>query len=63
MLYNAHPERYAQLRRVLLIEGIDSPPLHGWVSAIHDNDVIDETAAAFDRAFRRLADVPGFRRT
>lgn len=55
-----HPERYALLRRALLLEGVDTNPVHGWVSAVHEPDLIEATAQAFDRAFQRLRIVKGF---
>lgn len=57
-LYSRHPERYAALRRGLLIEGVDCHPLHGWVSATHDEEAVGSTIAAFERAFERLRDPP-----
>ena len=57
----ARPDRYARLRRALLHEGVDTHHVHGWVSAVHEDDVIDATAAAFDRAFTRLRSADGFR--
>jgi len=61
-LYTAHPERYALLRRALLVEGIDVPAGRGWVSSTHDGEIIAETVQAFARVFRRLQNVDGFRR-
>src|SRR5262249_6586560 len=59
-LFRAHPERYATLRRALLLEGVDTHLVHGWVSAAHDNEVIEATVQAFDRAFQRLRGQEGF---
>ena len=59
-LYRESPNRYAMLRRALLLEGVDTHPLHGWVSAVHDQEVLAQTAEAFDRAFRRLRHEDGF---
>ncbi|HWO26237.1 MAG TPA: aminotransferase class III-fold pyridoxal phosphate-dependent enzyme [Kofleriaceae bacterium] len=62
-LHRDHPERYAMLRRALLVEGVDCHPAHGWVSAAHDDaEAIDATTEAFARAFDKLAQVPGFAR-
>jgi glutamate-1-semialdehyde 2,1-aminomutase len=58
LLFGKHRERYAALRRALLIEGVDCHPLHGWVSAVHDDEAIELTVAAFARAFARLAAGP-----
>jgi glutamate-1-semialdehyde 2,1-aminomutase len=55
-----HPTRYALLRRALLVEGLDTHPVHGWVSAVHEQDILDESIQAFARAFQNLRDVPGF---
>jgi glutamate-1-semialdehyde 2,1-aminomutase len=54
VLFSKYAERYASLRRALLVEGLDCHPLHGWVSAVHDDEAIDASIAAFERAFRRL---------
>jgi glutamate-1-semialdehyde 2,1-aminomutase len=62
LLFGAQRERYAALRRALLIEGVDCHPLHGWVSAVHDDEAIARTVAAFARAFARLADDPAWGR-
>jgi glutamate-1-semialdehyde 2,1-aminomutase len=59
-LFHAHPERYATLRRALLLEGVDTHLVHGWVSSVHDSEVIEATARAFDRAFQRLRGQEGF---
>ena len=55
-MFGQNAERYAALRRALLLEGVDSHPLHGWVSAAHDDEAIDASIAAFERAFRRARD-------
>lgn len=59
-LFSQHPEHYATLRRALLCEGLDTHPVHGWLSTAHDAAVIERSAEAFDRAFRQLRDTPGF---
>lgn len=59
-LFGRHAERHAILRRALLLEGVDCHPLHGWVSAAHDDAAIDFTATAFEAAFRRVRQEPGF---
>ncbi|MDP9360099.1 MAG: aminotransferase class III-fold pyridoxal phosphate-dependent enzyme [Acidobacteriota bacterium] len=45
---------YIDLRRALLLEGIDAHLVHGWVSTAHTAAVIDDAIAAFDRAFARV---------
>jgi glutamate-1-semialdehyde 2,1-aminomutase len=59
-LSKVYPKRYALLRRALLLEGIDTHPVHGWVSAVHDRATLDEAIDGFARAFRRLSEVKGF---
>lgn len=59
-LYSQYPERYAALRRALLQEGVDTHPVHGWMSSAHDDGVIARAVEAFDRAMRRLRHDPGF---
>lgn len=59
-LYASHKDRYETLRRALLVEGIDTHPIHGWVSAVHDNEIINLTTQAFDRVFQRLGKNPDF---
>src|SRR5207244_1210807 len=53
--------RAARLRGVRLQEGVGTHHVHGWVSAGHDDAVIDASAEAFDRAFARLRTADGFR--
>lgn len=53
-LYAAHGDRYGLLRNALLQHGIDCHPLHGWMSARHDADVIAMTVDAFEQAFASL---------
>jgi glutamate-1-semialdehyde 2,1-aminomutase len=59
-LFSKHPEHYATLRRALLREGLDTHPVHGWLSTAHDTAVIERSAEAFDRAFRELRNASGF---
>jgi glutamate-1-semialdehyde 2,1-aminomutase len=56
-LYNNDPRRYALLRRALLLEGLDTGVVHGWVSAVHDDEAIDESLRIYERAFYRLREV------
>lgn len=61
VLPNAHPHRYSLLRRMLLLEGVDVNPYHGWLSTCHDHAIVEETIAAFGRAFARLRGCDGFK--
>lgn len=53
-LYQSQGTAYEELRRRLLLEGVDMHPLHGWVSAVHDEQIVQQSAQAFDRAFHAL---------
>jgi glutamate-1-semialdehyde 2,1-aminomutase len=59
-LHRDQPGHYALLRRALLVEGVDMHPVHGWVSATHDDATVDEAVGAFGRAFAKLREVDGF---
>lgn len=59
-LHATNPHLYASLRQALLLEGVDTHPVHGWVSAAHDAEAIGITVETFARAFERVRDIPGF---
>jgi glutamate-1-semialdehyde 2,1-aminomutase len=59
-LHRQRPEHYALLRRALLVEGVDAHPVHGLLSATHDDATMDEAVAAYGRAFGRVREVEGF---
>jgi glutamate-1-semialdehyde 2,1-aminomutase len=44
-----------EFRRLLLLEGLDMHPTHGWVSAVHDEAALERAVIAFNGAFERLA--------
>ena len=54
VLHQKFRTTYTNLRRALLIEGVDSHLLHGWTSSTHTDAVIDEAGEAFHRALERL---------
>lgn len=56
-LYGRHAEAYQILRRLMLVEGIDMHPTHGWLSTAHDALVCDEIVQRFNRVFARLPEV------
>ena len=61
-----HRKDYAALRRSLLLNGVDTHLVHGWVSAVHSEPIIDAAIEAFDRALARLgggADAPNIFRS
>jgi glutamate-1-semialdehyde 2,1-aminomutase len=45
---------YHLLRCALLNEGVDSSMNHGWVSALHTDDDVGRTIAAYERAFQAM---------
>ncbi len=57
-LLMGHPsqEAYHRLRCALLLHGVDLPLFHGWVSAAHSDEDIEQTVRAFDGALRLLQD-------
>ncbi len=46
---------YHLLRCALLNEGVDCSMNHGWVSAVHTDEDIQQTILAYERAFRAMA--------
>ncbi|NPV07289.1 MAG: aminotransferase class III-fold pyridoxal phosphate-dependent enzyme [Anaerolineae bacterium] len=53
-LLEGKSEMTGHLKRALLLEGVDILGDHAWVSAAHDEDDVEETARAFERAIGRL---------
>ncbi len=51
-----HPdqEAYHRLRCALILHGVDLPLFHGWVSAAHSDDDLEQTIRAFEAAVRLL---------
>ena len=61
-LYAERPDLYTIFRQALLLEGVDSHLTHAWISAEHDDPtVLRELGEAYERVFKRLAALPGFR--
>lgn len=52
-LHRQFRDDYIRLRRALLLEGVDAHLVHGWVSAAHTDDAVDEAVRAFERAMER----------
>jgi glutamate-1-semialdehyde 2,1-aminomutase len=46
---------YQLLRCALLNEGVDCSQNHGWISAVHGDEEIAKSVAAYERAFRAMA--------
>jgi glutamate-1-semialdehyde aminotransferase len=46
---------YHLLRCALLNNGVDCSPNHGWISALHSEEDLERTVAAYERAFRAMA--------
>lgn len=42
------------LRCAMILHGVDIPPFHGWISAVHSEEEITLTVAAFEKALQML---------
>jgi glutamate-1-semialdehyde 2,1-aminomutase len=53
-----HPnqEAYHRMRCALILNGVDLPPFHGWVSAAHSNEDLEKTIRAFSAALGLMRD-------
>lgn len=45
---------YHLLRVALILNGVDFPGFHGWVSAVHSDEDIEQTVRAFEQALKML---------
>jgi glutamate-1-semialdehyde 2,1-aminomutase len=45
---------YHTLRCAMLLNGVDLPVPHGWLSAVHTDEDLEQTTAAFEKALRRM---------
>jgi len=54
-------DRYQLLRCALINQGVDCSSHHGWISAVHTDEDIAQTVAAYERAFRAMAAEEAFR--
>jgi len=52
---------YHLLRCALINQGVDCSPHHGWISAVHTDEDIARTVAAYERAFRAMVAERAFR--
>ena len=52
---------YHLLRCALINQGVDCSPHHGWISAVHTDEDIAQTVAAYERAFRAMVAEEAFR--
>lgn len=57
VLQRQRVEAHQVLRRILLVEGVDMHPTHGWLSVAHDGEVLAELVKRFARAFKILRNV------
>jgi glutamate-1-semialdehyde 2,1-aminomutase len=57
-LLMGHPdlEAYHRLRCALILHGVDLPLFHGWISAAHSDEDIEQTIRAFEAAVRLMQD-------
>jgi hypothetical protein len=51
-----HATAYTLLRLALLNHGLDCAKLHGWVSAAHSEQDIDDSITAYRHAFQDLVE-------
>jgi len=49
------------LRCALINQGVDCSPHHGWISAVHTDEDMAQTVAAYERAFRAMVVEGAFR--
>ncbi|MBI2217946.1 MAG: aspartate aminotransferase family protein [Candidatus Rokubacteria bacterium] len=54
---------YHLLRCALMNEGVDCSMNHGWISAVHSDEDIETSVAAYERAFRAMVEDGAFDRT
>jgi len=47
---------YHTLRCAMLLNGVDLPVPHGWLSAVHSEEDLEQTIAAFEKALRRMVE-------
>ena len=47
-------DTYHLLRCALILNGVDIPAFHGWISAIHSEEDMEKTAKAFEKTLRML---------
>lgn len=57
-LQRHHAEALQTFRRLLLVEGADMHPTHGWLSRAHNDAVCAQLTAVFERVFARLPETP-----
>jgi glutamate-1-semialdehyde aminotransferase len=43
-----------RLRLAMILNGVDIPPFHGWISSVHTEEDIALTVQAFEKALRML---------
>jgi glutamate-1-semialdehyde 2,1-aminomutase len=57
-LLMGHPdlEAYHRLRCALILNGVDLPLFHGWISAAHSDEDVERTIRAFEAAVRLMQD-------
>jgi glutamate-1-semialdehyde 2,1-aminomutase len=45
---------YHTLRCAMLLNGVDLPSFHGWLSAVHTEQDLEQTITAFEKALRMM---------
>jgi glutamate-1-semialdehyde 2,1-aminomutase len=57
VLYSSWGPAATAMRQALLLNGVDTMRTNGFMSAVHTEDDVERTIAAFERSLVRLADV------
>lgn len=54
VLQNHNMKLHHKLRAAMILSGVDIPPIHGWLSALHSEEDIALTVQAFEKALELL---------
>ncbi|MFQ5658049.1 MAG: aspartate aminotransferase family protein [Candidatus Methylomirabilales bacterium] len=54
VVQNHNMKLHHKLRSAMILNGVDIPPIHGWISAIHTEEDIALTVQAFEKALELL---------
>src|SRR3972149_9429865 len=54
MLQSYDGKRQPRLRPAMILQGVDIPTFHGWISSVHTEEDVGATVQAFGEALRRL---------
>jgi len=54
VLQSHNTKLHHKLRAAMILNGVDIPPVHGWISAVHNEEDIALTVEAFEKAVQML---------